>query len=420
MRSIRRRPSLPDARPPMPQQPPNAASIRIVQSENHRGHPWGTKSDRNLIITDPMKGSDARWTASVDVDALRATLPVLLIYSSNQMKVGELEGLRPASIAPRVWFGSTLYKSALWEPAGFVRSIGMALTRESAVFSVDALPAPTEPMRVRKVPTGIADLDSIVDGGFPSGSTILLLGDVGAGMQEYIYTAASKTALVHERPEARRYYLGDRCDDSELPERVCYVTFSRSKEIILQELATSFNGDYYRAFRDRTVFKDFSAAYFRHSVVPASWTHQEDPFDLPSTNLLEELIAFLDQNARDSVVVIDSLTDLAISDLVEPKDLVTTVKGLQRAAKGWDGLVYLLLTRGILERREEQLLMDSTDGCLVFEWRSSPRSSTRQRYMYLEKFTGVLPHLPRDKIARFPTMVSSYNGLVVVYMERIS
>ena len=120
------------------------------------------------------------------------------------------------------------------------------------------------------------------------------------------------------------------------------------------------------------------------------------------------------------MVVIDSLTDLAISDLVEVKDLVTTIKGMQRAAKRWNGLVYLLLTRGILERRQEQLLMDSTDGCLVFEWRSSPRSSNRQRYMYLEKFTGVLPHLPRDKIARFPTMVSANNGLVVVYMERIS
>src|SRR5216117_4277026 len=240
---------------------------------------------------------------------------------------------RPAS-RRSVWFGSTLYKSALWEPAGFARPIGMALTRESAVFSVDALPEPLEATRVRKVPTGIADLDSIVDGGLPSGSTILLCGDVGAGMQEYIYTAASKTALVHERPEARHYYLGDRCDDSEVPDRVCYVTFSRSKEIILQQLATSFNGDYYRAFRDRTVFKDFSSMYFRHSVVPASWTRQDDIFDLPSTNLLEELIAFLDENARDAVVVIDSLTDLAISDLVEPKDLVTTVKGLQRAAKG--------------------------------------------------------------------------------------
>src|SRR5207247_10525245 len=91
------------------------------------------------------------------------------------------------------------------------------------------------------VDTSLAHHDSIVDGGVPRGPTILLCGDIGARMQEYIYTAASKTALVRERPEARHYYLGDRCDDSEVPDRVCYVTFSRSKEIILQELATSFN-----------------------------------------------------------------------------------------------------------------------------------------------------------------------------------
>jgi KaiC/GvpD/RAD55 family RecA-like ATPase len=296
----------------------------------------------------------------------------------------------------------------------------MALTRESIDLSLESFLEAADLPQVRKVPTGIADLDSIVNGGFPSGSTILLWGDVGAGMLEYVYTAASKTALVNERPSARRYYLGDHCDDSDLPSRVCYVTFSRSKETILQELATSFNAEYFRAFRDRTVFKDFSGMYFRHSVVPAAWTHQEDVFDLPSANLLEELVTFLDEKANDSMVVIDSLTDLAISDLVEAKDVVTTVKGLQRAAKRWNGLVYLLLTRGILEPRQEQLMIDSTDGCLVFEWRSSPRSSNRQRYMYLEKFTGVLPHLPRDKIARFPTMVSANHGLVVVYMERIS
>ncbi len=168
------------------------------------------------------------------------------------------------------------------------------------------------------------------------------------------------------------------------------------------------------------MFKDFSSVYFRHSVVPATWTNEDDVFDRPSTNILEELVAFLDENAHDSMVVIDSITDLAVSDIVEIKDLVTTIKGLQRVAKRWNGLVYLMLTRGILERRHESLLMDSTDGCLVFEWRTSTRSSNRQRYMYLEKFTGVLPHLPRDKIARFPTMVSSNTGLVVVYMERIS
>src|SRR3989442_9327504 len=114
-------------------------------------------------------------------------------------------------------------------------------------------------------------------------------------MQEYVYTAGSKTALVNERPEARHYYLGDGCADPAPPPQVCYVTFSRSKDIILQELATSFNGDYYRAFRDHRVFKDFSSVYFRHSVVPATWTNEDDVFDRPSTNILEELVAFLDE-----------------------------------------------------------------------------------------------------------------------------
>src|SRR5256884_5378014 len=303
----------------------------------------------------------------------------------------------------------TLYKSALWGRAGFARSIGMAQTRDGRFLSVGAPPDPPEATRVRKVPTGIADLDSIVDGGLPSGSTILLCGDIGAGMQEYVYTAASKTALVRERPEARHYYLGDRCDNSEVPDRVCYVTFSRSKEIILQELATSFNGDYYRAFRDHTVFKDFSSVYFRHSVVPASWTQQEDVFDLPATNILEELVTFLDENAHDSMVVIDSLTDLAISELVEVKDLVTTIKGMQRAAKRWNGLVYLLLTRGILERRQEQLLMDSTDGCLVFEWRYAPPPSIPAGGSCLVKINTGPPQLPPGAITRVARTGSADN-----------
>ena len=299
----------------------------------------------------------------------------------------------------------------------------MALTEEDVLGSTSPLSfddAREEARVLRKVPTGIADLDSIVNGGFPSGSTVLLWGDIGAGMQEYVYTAASKTALVNQRPSAWHYYLGDHCDDSDLPTKIAYITFARSRGTILQELATSFNPEYYDAFRDFTTFKDFSSLYYRHSVVPSSWTQQEDPFDLPSSNVLEELVTFLEEEAQDSLVIIDSLTDLALSEAVEMRDLVTTVKGLQRAAKGWNGIVYLLLTRGVIENRYERMFMDSADCCLAFEWKTSQRSSTRQRYMHLEKFTGVLPHLARDKIARFPTMISASQGLVVVYMERIS
>src|SRR3989449_9847622 len=112
----------------------------------------------------------------------------------------------------------------------------MALPRESIYLSVDALPEPLERVRVRKVPTGIADLDSIVDGGFPSGSTILLWGDIGAGMQEEIYPGALKKALVHARPEVRHFYLGDHCEAPELPSQAGYLTFSHSQAIILPDL----------------------------------------------------------------------------------------------------------------------------------------------------------------------------------------
>lgn len=297
---------------------------------------------------------------------------------------------------------------------------GMPLTAERIYHSDETLNRRIDAFATPKVPTGIADLDSIVNGGFPAGSTVLLNGDIGAGMLEYVYTAASKIAIVRDHPHMRHYFLGPTCDDSTLPEKIIYVTFSRPRDVILQEVAASFNPEFATAFASRATFRDFSAAYFRNSVVPSSWTHQENPFDTHSENVLESLVEYLDANGHDALVVVDSLTDLMEAEIVELRDLVTTVKGLQRAAKGWGGLVYLLLTRGILERRHEQRIIDSVDGCLVFEWRTFANSSRRQRSMYVEKFTQVLPHLNRDKIARFPTMITSEHGLVVVYMERIS
>ena len=277
-----------------------------------------------------------------------------------------------------------------------------------------------DPMRIKRIPTGVADLDSIVEGGFPSGSTVLLLGDVGAGMQEYVYTSASKLALARAQPQARHYWLGDVCENSHIPERICYVTFSRSREVVLQELATSFNSDFFFAFRDMTIFRDFSSSYFKNTVIPSSWTRQDSPFESKTTGILEQLVDFLDEDGKESMIIVDSLTDLVSTGAVDMKDIIATLKGLQRAAKSWDGIVYLMLARGILDRKYEQMIMDSVDGCLTFEWKNYLSSSKRQRYMNVEKFTSVLPHLSRDRIARFPTMVSYNNGLVVVYMERIA
>lgn len=276
--------------------------------------------------------------------------------------------------------------------------------------------------RIMRIPTGVPDLDMIVGGGFPSGSVVLLLGGVGAGQQEYAYTSAAKIAIATENPHLRNYFLGQYCDDGILPKKICYVTFSRSKEDILREIASSFNPVYHRAIRKKTQFKDFSADYFHRTIVPQSWTDQEgkEAFGSERESLLESFVNYLDQNARHSLVIIDSLTDLVESDSVDNGDLIATMKGLQRAAKRWEGIVYLLLTKGIMEEKHQQMLLDTVDGVLVFEWKSYLKSSKRQRYMYVEKFIGVLPHMDVEKIARFPTIVTQNQGLTVVYLERIS
>jgi len=296
----------------------------------------------------------------------------------------------------------------------------MPLTEDIDLTSRTPASREIDPSMIKRIPTGIADLDSIVGGGFPSGSTVLLWGDLGAGMQEFVYTSASKLAIARGQPQARHYWLGEACNGSTLPERICYVTFSRSREVVLQELASSFNTDFFYAFKEMTIFKDFSSSYFKNTVIPSNWTQQDSPFESSSTSILEELVDFLDENGKEAMVVIDSLTDLIEIESVQVKDLVATLKGLQRAAKSWDGVVYLLLARGILEKKFEQMIVDSVDGCLVFEWKNYLNSSKRQRYMFVEKFTSLLPHLSRDRISRFPTMVTSNHGLVVVYMERIA
>ena len=92
---------------------------------------------------------------------------------------------------------------------------------------------------------------------------------------------------------------------------------------------------------------------------------------------------------------------------------------MQRAAKRWGGVIYLLLTNDILDKKEEQMIVDSVDGVICFEWQHNVKGSSRQRYMYIRKFMTLLPHIERERIARFPTTVSADYGLVVINMERI-
>ncbi|MDQ1371793.1 MAG: Recombinase RecA [Candidatus Thermoplasmatota archaeon] len=275
---------------------------------------------------------------------------------------------------------------------------------------------------VRRIPTGVADFDSILGGGLPTGSVVLLLGDVGGGGLEFALTSAAKIGIVKEFPETRSFMLGHAGKDGILPEKLNYIAFSRSREDILREVKMSFNRDFSDSLMSNLVFKDFSKNYFMKTVVPSSWTDSDENAmfsDKKEDGLMESLVSFLDANAPGSLVIVDSLTDLVVSDSVKFEDVVSVMKGIQRMAKKWGAVFYVILTDGILDNRRQQMIIDSVDGVLKFEWAKFHHTSKRQRYLYVEKFMSVLPHLDQERIARFATLITSQSGFVVINTERV-
>ena len=275
------------------------------------------------------------------------------------------------------------------------------------------------------MPTGVADFDSIIQGGLPAGSVVLLLGDVGAGQLEFSLTSAAKIGMVMETPGSVEFLLGHAAKKGKLPKSLHYVTFSKSREDILQEVGLSFNSDYYDSLCKNLQFKDFSEEYFMKSAVPMNWvggdTKKNGLFsdNAEKKGLLEQLATFFDENSDHALIIVDSLTDLIVNDSIPFSDIIAVMKGLQRMAKKWKALIYFILTDDILDKKKQQMIIDSVDGVLNFEWSKYHHTSARQRYMYVEKFMSVLPHLDQARISRFATLVTSQSGFIVIDTERV-
>ncbi|OYR58471.1 RAD55 family ATPase [Halorubrum halodurans] len=261
------------------------------------------------------------------------------------------------------------------------------------------------------VPFGVARLDSILDGGAPPGSVVLLAGESGAGAREFLYTSAAMNALGRTDEELFDLYYGDLPGDAAVPPAVHYLSFTADEAALTREMEYTLAEEVVDAAVEGIAFRDLSPEFFQLSPIPREWYEGETTTiaDLGDHGRYDDVLTafgdYLTEHAAGNVVCIDSVTDLvsAASDDMEWSDIAMVMKGLKKAATRWEGLILVLVNQDALTDREFGTLMDAAGGTLQFAWESG--GSKRARTMFVREFRGVLSRLEAENIVRFETEV---------------
>ena len=264
----------------------------------------------------------------------------------------------------------------------------------------------------RHMPTGLSTLDPVFGGGVPPGSVILLKGEIGSGKVEFAYTSLINLSQVMAR--------GIKDDQILVPVDIRYITVTKMREDILREIGQSFSPDLLMNI-DLVQFDDLSDIYFDSSLVPIGWYSDYDDIiermekrRKVHDSVLSTLADMLSEVPKESLVIIDSLTELATQHIASGKwpDLTAFLRGLQRVAKKWNTSFYLILTKGILNQWQETEVADAVDAVIHFRWEESS-TAKRQRGLYIEKFRGVMIHLEDREMVKFAVKITADRGFEV-------
>ena len=257
------------------------------------------------------------------------------------------------------------------------------------------------------IPFGISRLDSLLDGGAPPGSVVLLSGEAGAGAREFAYTSAAMNALAKTDDDLFDLHYGELPDGAVLPPEVHYLSFTASKATLEQEFRYTLSDDIVDAVIDDIEYLDLSVEYFQASRIPQDWYlgRTTKIADLSGGGNREKVLSvlgdYLTDHASGNLVVFDSITDLlsALGKDLEWQDIPMLIRGLKRAAEQWGGLILILASEETLEPTERGQLSDAASGTIDFSWETG--GSKRARVMVVQQFRGVLSRLEDEDIVQY-------------------
>ncbi|MFC7140050.1 RAD55 family ATPase [Halosimplex aquaticum] len=264
-----------------------------------------------------------------------------------------------------------------------------------------------------RIPFGVRQLDTTIGGGAPAGSVVLVAGEGGAGSREFLHTSTLMNALGRADEELHSLYYGDLAANARPPGEVHFVSFTADEDRFAEEVGVTMGEEIADAGIEAVRYHDLSEQYFHRSPVPRDWYAEEtaDIKDLRARqerdDILGELGRLLVQHAPGNLVVIDSLSDLISTagrdENVNWSDVVFLIKGLQKGANQWNGVILAHVGRETVSDTEYGQLVDSVDGTLEFEWASG--GSTRARTLVVKQFRGVLSQIDDENIVQFETEI---------------
>jgi len=262
-----------------------------------------------------------------------------------------------------------------------------------------------------RLPFGVRQLDSIVNGGAPAGSTVLVSGEAGAGAREFLHTSAVINGLHETDPELFDLHYGSLPPATVPPEEVHYISFTSGQRQLVDEMRLAMDEEILEAGMSAVEFHDMSERYFHTSPVPREWYAEQtaDIKDLRARHEREGLLGAvgtkLNAVAPNNLVVIDSLSNLAsaMGEEMEWSDISSLVAGLQKAAHEWGGLILMHVNPETLSAVRHGQLSDAAHGTMRFAWESG--GSTRARTLVVQQFRGVLSQIEEENIVQFETEI---------------
>jgi archaellum biogenesis ATPase FlaH len=261
-----------------------------------------------------------------------------------------------------------------------------------------------------RLPFGINRLDEMIQGGAPTGSVVLLSGEAGAGAREFMYTCAVMNGLARTDEDLFDLHYGDLHREARKPDGIHYITFTSDRAQLREEIGTVMGEDIASSGLEPVDFCSLSRQFFHVSPVPRNWYASETPNiknlrkrHEEREGLLSALGDELSRRAPGNIVIIDSLSDLiaTLGENLEWSDVAYVVKGLQKAAHEWDGIILLHVNGETLTDERHGQLVDACTGTLEFSWESG--GSTRARTLVVKEFRGVLSQIEDENIVQFET-----------------